>query len=305
MKTFGEKERNCEAVFFNNGPFWHVCTPGALSAQIFCDDDDFRFAVNLLARCVLDSHGVGLVAYAIMGNHVHLVMSGLNADVVSFFGAFRKRLSRYIAGTDRFADLASFEPSCLEIKTLTALRNTISYVHRNGYLISCDHTPFSYPWSSGRFYFNDIKGEKPYCTLSTIEKRRMFRARDIEMPTDALLVNEHIYPSVFCDLNLGMSVFRDAHHYYLSLFRNVEAYSAIAESIGDSEFMTDSEAYVHASRLARSRFQNQSLRDLSKYQRLELAKSLHYELKCSNGQIRRILGLQIEEVDAMFPKQSI
>lgn len=302
MKTFGEKERNCEAVFFNNGPFWHVCTPGSLSAQIFCDDDDFRFAVNLLARCVLDSHGVGLVAYAIMGNHVHLVMSGLKADVVSFFGAFRKRLSRYIAGTDRFADLASFEPSCLEIKTLTALRNTISYVHRNGYLISCDHTPFSYPWSSGRFYFNDIRIERTYLSLGSVEKRKLFHSRSIEIPSDYGIVNGHISPESFCDLVSGMGAFRDAHHYYLSMFRNVEAYGAIAEAVGDTEFMTDSEAYIHAYRLAKGRFQIQSMKDLTRIQRMELAKSLHYETKCSNEQIRRVLGLQIEEINAMFPK---
>ena len=41
--------------------------------------------------------------------------------------------------------------------------------------------------------------------------------------------------------------------------------------------------------------------DLSKAQKMDLARSLHYDFRSSNGQIRRILGLSQYEVDSLFP----
>ena len=34
--SFSEKERICESIFFNNGPYWHIYTNGTKMQNIFC-----------------------------------------------------------------------------------------------------------------------------------------------------------------------------------------------------------------------------------------------------------------------------
>ena len=47
-----------------------------------------------------------------------------------------------------------------------------------------------------------------------------------------------------------------------------------------------------------------ALHDLTRPQKLDLAKKLHYDFRSSNGQIRRVLALSQYDVDALFPLSS-
>lgn len=96
-------------------------------------------------------------------------------------------------------------------------------------------------------------------------------------------------------------MFRDAHHYFASISKNVEAYSGMAAELDDGEFLTDQELFMQIVKIIREKYHLTTLRDLSKAQRLDLARSLHYGYRSSNGQIRRILGLSGYEVDSLFP----
>ena len=53
--------------------------------------------------------------------------------------------------------------------------------------------------------------------------------------------------------------------------------------------------------IVRDNYHLVSLKDLSNAQKLDLARSLRYEYRSSNGQIRRLLGLSQFEVDSLFP----
>lgn len=97
------------------------------------------------------------------------------------------------------------------------------------------------------------------------------------------------------------SMFRNAHHYFSMLCKNVEGYSGVASEIDDEEYLTDGELFLQLSNILRERHQSASLRELSKAQKLDLARTLHYELRSSNSQIRRVLGLTQYEVDSLFP----
>ena len=89
--------------------------------------------------------------------------------------------------------------------------------------------------------------------------------------------------------------------YFSMLYKNVEGYSGVASEIDDEEYLTDSELFSQLSTILRERYQSASLRELSKAQKLDLARTLHYELRSSNSQIRRVLGVSQYEVDSLFP----
>ena len=98
-----------------------------------------------------------------------------------------------------------------------------------------------------------------------------------------------------------MAIFRDAHHYFSMVSKNVEAYSELAAKIDDGEFLTDTELFTQVTKIVKSGYGLNALKDLSKAQKLDLARKLHYDYRSSNGQIRRTLGLTQYEVDSLFP----
>ena len=54
-------ESNCRFLFDQNGPFWHIATPGNLTEILFAKPEEYCFGVSLAALCALES---GIKVYA-------------------------------------------------------------------------------------------------------------------------------------------------------------------------------------------------------------------------------------------------
>ena len=48
------------------------------------------------------------------------------------------------------------------------------------------------------------------------------------LPEKYQIIDGYVTPSSYCNLELGMSLFRDAHHYFYMVSKNVEAYGELA-----------------------------------------------------------------------------
>lgn len=301
MENYTIRERNCKAVVFPNRPVWHLFTNGKTSQSFLNSVDNYRFAMNLLARCAFEVPENEILAFALMSNHVHIIISGQKKDIEESFNLFKRRLHRYLCLCGHPFD--RIEMTMKIIESETSLRNNIIYVHRNSYVVNPEHTPFSYPWSTGRYYFNDIPLEKRVSDLSVLEKREVFKTRQANIPSDWMMIDGYVAPPSFCNIALGKAAFKNAHQYFTMLGKSVESYSELACDIDDEEFLTDSELFTQISRIVRSRYNLQSFRDLSKAQKFDIAKVMRFTYRSSNGQIRRLTGLSQYEVDAIFPGQ--
>ena len=307
MKSYVEKERICEAAFRTCGPYWHAFTNGKETPVLFTTTTDLTFVMNVIAQAAYmfrpcyspegeQTGGIIIIAFALMNNHFHFILAGERHMADDFFAFIRGRLSRSIP------DAKVLELSVKPIDSLNSLRNNIVYTNRNGYVANRDYTPFSYPWSSGRYYYNDIPLFKHYSEIYLGPKRLMFRGRAPELPENWQLTDDYIAPPAYCAISFGMGLFRDAHHYFSAVSRQVEAYSELAVNLGDEdEFVTDSELYAKVAALIRERYKLFELRDLTKAQKTDIARILHYDYHSSNGQIRRVIGLSQYEIDSMFP----
>ncbi len=304
MVTYVEKERRCMCSFAQEGPYWHIFTPGKDTPLIFCGKDDYVFAMNAVAQAAFAFKDVKIVAFEIMNNHFHALVSGERASVEEFFGYFRKRLAKGIARDGHAPLPQSFLLKIKEVTDLAAMRNTIVYINRNGYVADHDYTPFSYPWGTNRYYFCDFPVVRTYRETTTVERRRMFRGRIPFLPDSWPVVDGYVAPDAYCHIGFGMAVFRDAHHYFAAVSKNVEAYREIAGELDDGEFLTDAELFAKLVSLVRDTYHVNGVRDLSKAQKHDLARTLRYSFRSSNGQIRRLLGLTGYEVDSMFPLSS-
>ena len=295
MKTFAEKERYCEMTFASGGPYWHAYTNGKDTPLIFAGVADFTLVMNVIAQASAAHRKVIIIAFEIMGNHLHLVLSGTESEILAFWQFICRRLAH------TFTLMRGLKLSLKPIEDLNSLRCNIVYTHRNGYVVNPDCTPFSYPWGSGRYYFQNIPCNKTCSEMKIRDLRQMFRGRAPELPADWKIIDGHVSPASFCAVRFGMAMFRDAHQYFSMLGKNIESYSEIAVELDDSEFLTDPELIAQISKMLPDTFGVEKLSALSKAQKLDLARTLHYKWRSSNGQIRRVLGLSAYEVDSLFP----
>lgn len=301
MYSFKEREDSCAKAFAQLQPVWHLYTQGQGTPLIFKEADDYRFAMNVIAQAAYDISDVKIIAFEIMGNHLHLLTGGERETVLLFFRFVRKRLSSGLGDSIPNGLPATFSLTLQEVKDLHHIRNLIVYINRNGYVADPNHTPFSYPWGTGRYYFNVFPVQKTLSDVNYTEYREMFRSRKLSLPENYLVHDGYVAPPSYCTLIQGMSVFKNAHQYFFLLGRKVEALSDIAAEIGDDEFLTDNELFSKLHGIIRKQYDNASLRDLSRAQKRDVARMLHNSFHSSNGQISRVLDLPQYEVNSLFP----
>lgn len=297
MKSYFSKEESCLMSFSCGGQCWHVFTSGKETPLLFENDGDYAFAVNVIAQTSFLFEEINVVAFEVMSNHFHIV---IRTDEECLIDAFFEGIKRKLKFSIPKAKLMKMDKK--RIDDIYAMRNVIAYVHRNAYSANKKYLPFTYPWSTGQYYFQKRECNKAYDDLSFRDKRVMFRGRVPNLPSNWQISNGCICPSSFCDIVWGMSLFRDAHHYLMSLMKNVESFNRIAVELDDVDYLTDEEMNVLVKKLIQSKYGLSRLSELSPASKLELAKELHYEYRASNGQIRRILNLSEYEVNSIFPK---
>lgn len=296
MKSFIESEKKCKAAFKNGGPFWFASSPGKETSILFVSNEDFAFVMNVISQMAFQFPNMKITAFEVMDNHFHFVVQCENQEMIRhFFACIKKRLHRISP------HIKKLELDIRPIDDLNSVRNHIAYTHRNGYVANPDCTPFSYRWGTGRYYFNDIPVSGSLGDMNVSHKRILFKGRDPQLPDEWGLVEKYIDPRAYCDVRFGMSLFRDAHQYFSLLTKNVEAYSDLANELGDGEFLTDQELFSQLQQMVHDQYHVSSLKDLSKAQYFDIARSMHYDYHSSNGQIRRVLGLSQYEVDSLFP----
>lgn len=298
--NFARQEDYCEYLFNSLGPFWHVCTPGNLQECIFVNDSDYRVGVNSAA---LTKGPVVIYASTVMSNHLHDIVGGERDKVLDAFERRKRLIQRYVKGTGRSVDLKHFNSSLIPIESLKVLRTEIVYVHRNGYLAHPSYTPFSYPWSSGRHYFNpglDADGV-PFASLPYKSKRMLCRGRILPLPDDWIIKDGIISFKSFVDIQCGERFFRDSHQYFSLLSKNYEAYSETAKRLGELIFLTDDELFSAVCSLCLKTYGQSRPSALAPDEKLSVAVEMKKRYNASNGQIRRILRLDAQVVKELFP----
>ena len=230
----------CEGVFFANGPFFHIYTTPPEKDLLFVQDEDYREATNMLAFASEDS-GVRILAYAIMSNHLHIILSAGRERCDAFIAELHRKTNHFIRKRGRAASSISF--NILEIKDIKQMKDEIAYVIRNPYVARNDVNPFAHPWSSGYLYFNEMLSMSPQGTpatnLSIRARRDLKHSRDAEMPSSFKVSNGMILPQSFVDYQMAMSFFENARQFVWYSTRKVEAYTATAERLGEKMLLTD------------------------------------------------------------------
>ena len=306
--SFFEKEDRCRRVFeYTIRKYcgvWHICTPGEKQSLIF-KDNDYAFAMTLVAICAYDCPDVQVITFEIMSNHVHFILCGSESAVMAFFALFKKRLQRYFASKGQRMDLTNF--SCekpISIESLESMRNQICYTNRNNFVVDPDHTPFSFPYGANSYYFTPKLQAQKDCTFGELtlrEKRNLIHAREPNYPEDFVITDGYFSPMNYCRLDIGEGVFRDARHYFHKLSKGVESYRDIAVMLGDAVFYTDEELFDIIKQYCHEKHGGQRASLLGRNEKMELARMLHFDYNADNAKIARLIKLPVETLNELFP----
>lgn len=302
--SFTEKEQICRRIFDENGPYWHLYTDGTMMQDIFCGAEDFDVGMWVLASVVCQVDGVEVLTFELMGNHVHLIMSGRRDLCLQLFGLFKSRLARVMRRLGRIVDWSRFNAEILEISDLKSLRNEIIYVNRNAYVVNPKYSPSSYPWGGGCAFFSpwlDYVCVKDFMDLSIDRRRELLHSRDVSLCSGLKMVGGRVFIPSFCRIDLGESMFIDPRSYFNMLTRNAEAFSQIAQRLKDSIFLTDDEMYSALVSHINKEYGIRNVAHLDPKQKMECADYLHYKLRANRQQIRRILRLEDNVLAELYP----
>ena len=268
-------------------------------------EEDFRFSVSNLALSAGEA-GAWVVTDAHMGNHLHALLGCSRDQCFLFEEAYLYRLKKRLASLGRRVDLGRFCcPDPVAVTDLGMMRNEIVYINRNGFVADPRYTPFSYLWSGGTVYFNkqdSMAGSVSFNSLPYREKRKLSLRSEPVAPDGYLCKGGSILPCSYLQYQLGESLFRDAHHYFSLLSKNVESFSYIAKRLGDTVVVTDEEMYNLLASIAKRDYNLNQASLLPPQEKVKLAKMMHYDYHASDSQIQRLLKLELGIVKELFPK---
>lgn len=144
--------------------YYHVMLRGNGRQVIFEDDADRRAFLEALGE-VMSSRGIEIVAWCLMSNHVHLLLTDVSAQLsdaihaltTSYAGHFNRRF-------DHVGSVFAGRFRSVPVEDDAQLLAAVRYIHDNPVKAGVCATPDEYPWSS----YHEYVGEPWISSVETV-----------------------------------------------------------------------------------------------------------------------------------------
>lgn len=266
----------------------------------FRDEEDFRVAMNYVAVAAYLS-GVMVLAFILMSNHVHFVLTCSREDAKRFADTFKRLYAFYY-----FRKYGVNEPlrrNGVDIREVSdsdeSLERAIAYVLMNSVAANICLEPSGYPWGTGNVLFN----ENPFpgrCLneFSGRARKRMLKS-DVMLPGNYKIGPEgYILPESYVQVKGVESLFRTPKRLGYFLRTSSKARQRLEgdalPSFRDQVILSASEDLCH------SLFRADRITDLSEEQRRELLRQLSRRFSADLNQICRVTGIPYAEAARML-----
>ena len=283
--------------------YYLVTTDHLVEGLWFRDESDFIAGMNFVAIQAYASK-VTVLAFILMSNHVHFVLSGRWKDVKAFIDGLKSRYSKYLH--NKYGTFEFLRRNGVDIQEVSSLEEglekAIAYTQMNSVAANiCSH-PSQYPWGTGPVFFSASK--RPGTRLGDLSKRgriRLFHCCDVDLPPDWLVGKEgFILPESYVDITTVESIYRTPKRMNYFLVNSSKAKKRIDSSKDNLPAFRDQIILSALPDLFRSLFQKQRFEELTPEERTESLRQIRYRF-CSNvHQIARVAGLSYEEAARML-----
>ncbi len=136
----------------NPGDFYHVMSRGNHRDVVFMGDDDFRHYLSLIQRYAL-RYRVSVHAYALMSNHVHLMVQEGEYPLGRFMQGVQQSYTQYFnTRYEQTGHLFQGRYKANRIDRDEYLLALVSYIHQNPVKAGIVTDAADYPWSSYQHY---------------------------------------------------------------------------------------------------------------------------------------------------------
>ncbi len=136
---------------------YHVIWRGINRQQIFFDDADCVKFLNLLDS--VQNEAFQILAFCLMGNHVHLLIKTVPSDITEMKTAVKRLGIRYVAYFNgRFQRVGPLFQDRYKSQPVESGRyfcRVLRYIHQNPVAAGMCKNPEDYPWSSYCDYFKN------------------------------------------------------------------------------------------------------------------------------------------------------
>lgn len=290
IKLFKASFRGREGIYL-------FTTDHQLRQLIFRNKEDFTYGVNTLAIGT-SKFPVFVLCYALMDNHLHLLLRGRYEDCLAYFRWVMHRLSLMLKTRYGVNGLLKFDAADVqEVTDNRMLLNEVAYLLRNPYKARID-SPFSCPWVPFEVYFNpyldQIRGER----FPGLEAAKLQLGTHTAIPQDWEHIQGRILNKCFVDYRTVEMRIGSA----LTLFDRVRKFdleSVLAQSHGLEEQLsfTDSEMQEKILAVCRNEWHVDSPHQLGRKDLLQLARKLAWRFGATKKQLSRLLGIDPEVLD--------
>ena len=300
---FSRLETMCQFRFLEAGSCFHVCSQEN-HPVLFHNEEEFKAAMNAVAFAGLLFQDIRIFTFEVMDNHFHFAFSGEKTRIKLLLRTLVNKLASLPSLADSSNDIVKLNFRFYEINNLDNLRNVITYINRNGAVISSDENVFTYKWGLNRFFFNTeakLRHTENGKAATCREKRILFQSNKLESNDKVLVIDGYVSPLCFCRVEETELFFRNSRNYFYCISRNIESSKDIAKMIGEKLFYSDEDLFVHVRTACSKEFGVQTVSMLPNTAKVELAKRLHFDFNAGNKQISRLLKMDLSVVSELFP----
>lgn len=278
--------------------FFMITTDHLSEAILFRDEDDFKIGMSHVAAiaCHLE---INVLAFVLMSNHVHFVISCeslTRAD--DFIIAYKRLYARYYEGKYGVKELLRRNRSRFDEVFVgdESLEKVIAYVMMNPVVANICQHPSAYTWGSANCYF---RVDSPHgLKTGSISKRaqaRLFHTR-IPVNKEYIIDNGYIRPESFICSGFVQKLFRTPRRYDFFLRNSTKAKAKFESGKSMVPSFKDQIIIAAIPDICNSLFWTNDYKSLDEKDLSRLIHELNHRFCADPKQIARILGIEPSEV---------
>lgn len=282
--------------------FYHLFSDGFRTDVLFEDKPAFIAAMNIIAICFFRCK-VSILAFCLMDNHVHFILYGTLDECLQFRDKFLHKYAIWHSKRYSGKKLESIEFDIKHMEDERYILTSIAYVLRNCIAAGFRYCAIDYLWSSASLYFRDAESLRNFTTgwqrlseISVKERNRRLQTQ-MDLPSDWLITPDgYIWPGCYIDYKHVERLFKTpkSFTYFMGQGKEEEINKSLGmeASVQIPDMELREKATIHCLRM----FKTTNMRRLDATRRIELAKILRKEYKCSIKQIARIVHLDSQYI---------